>query len=596
MRRKIASEPPRVESTPPKGPAGRSWSESETPARTRRQEAQPQRRRADPSDRRAGRASSVSSPARGGGKEDAEREQRAGCCAGHSLDFQHSSGGSTLLEGEELWGMATSSEQAAAPATPSTSNSPPVTPADPEATAQPCRCIRTRAHKPSCTAHDIQSGRVVHPGTFPPSSRAQSAHRWGLRGRPRRSRGSDDSGRRCAGTHSKTSAAQRRHSRPETADAEALEPCTLSEAKCSLGPLELATRPHPSRDRRGGTATHRSRRTSTPYLSLSPHTPSTREHSGVPHHTREEACVAADTRLAHSEAAKRALYHPPFGMHNTRFTHAKASSPLEGNPAAASSMARNRRAILGRAFPIDGGTTPSCSKRPPAATSQPRTAAREHFGSAPPIPVTSGDLSRYHHMHGSPSRARSQMGGIDHNGTHAVANVAASPRARPLGDSRADSFRYLPDTPDPRFAHAEVGSPQKGHPNATAASPWTGAPHRGARPSPSRATTSHRRTAARRRRSLAAPSQPPSGNPTTPFFSSSQAANRDHARAARPPSPPSSSLSRPGTPQRHSGRRAHQPLLPPGSGTSPHPLDRARSEGECRESGSRPQDILVCID
>ena len=82
-----------------------------------------------------------------------------------------------LLEGEELWGMATSSEQAAAPATPSTSNSPPVTPADPEATAQPCRCTRTRAHKPSCTAHDIQSGRVVHPGTSPPSSRTQSAHR-----------------------------------------------------------------------------------------------------------------------------------------------------------------------------------------------------------------------------------------------------------------------------------------------------------------------------------------------------------------------------------------------------------------------------------
>jgi len=98
MRRKIASEPPRVESTPPKGPAGHSWSESETPAHMRRQEAQPQRQRADPSDRRAGRACSVSSPARGGGKEDAECEQRAGC-ARHSLDFQHSSGGSTPARG-----------------------------------------------------------------------------------------------------------------------------------------------------------------------------------------------------------------------------------------------------------------------------------------------------------------------------------------------------------------------------------------------------------------------------------------------------------------------------------------------------------------
>jgi len=146
-----------------------------------------------------------------------------------------------LLEGEELWGTATSSKQAAAPATPSTSNSLPTTPADPEATAQPCRCTCTRAHKPSCITHDIQSGRVVHPGTSPPSSHTQSAHRWGLRGRPRGSRGSDDSGRSCTGTQSKMLAAQHRHSWLETADADALEPCTLAEAKCSLGPLELAT-------------------------------------------------------------------------------------------------------------------------------------------------------------------------------------------------------------------------------------------------------------------------------------------------------------------------------------------------------------------
>jgi hypothetical protein len=54
----------------------------------RRPETQLRRRRANLSNRRAGRASSVSRPARGGGKEDAEREQRAGCCAGHPLNFQ----------------------------------------------------------------------------------------------------------------------------------------------------------------------------------------------------------------------------------------------------------------------------------------------------------------------------------------------------------------------------------------------------------------------------------------------------------------------------------------------------------------------------
>ena len=50
-------------------------------------------------------------------------------------------------------------------------------------------------------------------------------------------------------------------------------------------------------------------------------------------------------------------------------------------------------------------------------------------------------------------------------------------------------FRYLPDTPDLRFTHAEVSSPQKGYPNVTAAWPWTGVPHRGTRPPSLRAGT-----------------------------------------------------------------------------------------------------------
>jgi hypothetical protein len=71
-----------------------------------------------------------------------------------------------LLEGEEKRAPSMSSEQAAAPGTPSTSNtpSPPLTttPADSEATPQPRTCTRTRAHKPLCIVHDIRSGRVVH--------------------------------------------------------------------------------------------------------------------------------------------------------------------------------------------------------------------------------------------------------------------------------------------------------------------------------------------------------------------------------------------------------------------------------------------------
>ena len=73
-----------------------------------------------------------------------------------------------LLEGEEMRKPAKSSEQTAAPGSPSTISSfstpltpPTIMPADSEATAQP----RTQT---SCAAHDFQSRRMVHPGTSPP--------------------------------------------------------------------------------------------------------------------------------------------------------------------------------------------------------------------------------------------------------------------------------------------------------------------------------------------------------------------------------------------------------------------------------------------
>jgi hypothetical protein len=77
-----------------------------------------------------------------------------------------------LLEGEEMRKLAKSSKQTAAPGTPSTFNTPStpptITPANSEATAQPRRRTRARTPKPSCTVHNFQSGRMVHPGTSPP--------------------------------------------------------------------------------------------------------------------------------------------------------------------------------------------------------------------------------------------------------------------------------------------------------------------------------------------------------------------------------------------------------------------------------------------
>jgi len=179
----------------------------------------------------------------------------------------------------------------------------------------------------------------------------------------------------------------------------------------------------------------------------------------------EEACVTANTRLAHWEATKQAIHHPFWHAH-------QGEQPTRGQS--------RRRQQHGQE---------------PARHTRVRTPHRQQ-----------------HHPLIFKLAAH-----------HWEQQCCSQPRARPLGDSRADSFHYLPDTPDPHFHTRGGQQPQKGHPNAIAASPWTGAPYWGVRPSPLRATTSHRCTAARRRRGIAAPSQPPSGNPTTPFF---QAAKR----------------------------------------------------------------------
>lgn len=115
-------------------------------------------------------------------------------------------------EGEEKKTLSMSSELAAAPGTPSTSITPSPPPtamlADSEATPHLHTQKYAQPPKPSCIEHDFQSGRVVHPAPPPLASRPACKPR-GLRGRPRRSRGSDDTGRWCAGTHLMTSAAQR---------------------------------------------------------------------------------------------------------------------------------------------------------------------------------------------------------------------------------------------------------------------------------------------------------------------------------------------------------------------------------------------------
>ncbi|HEX3641014.1 MAG TPA: hypothetical protein VHV10_06980, partial [Ktedonobacteraceae bacterium] len=89
----------------------------------------------------------------------------------------------------------------------------------------------------------------------------------------------------------------------------------------------------------------------------------------------EEARVAANTGLAHWEAAKWALHHPLLAR-ATRVSHMpRRAVHWTANSDAAGSIAEDRRAILGRAFPFNSGTTPPHPQngRPPlgAAMSQP---------------------------------------------------------------------------------------------------------------------------------------------------------------------------------------------------------------------------------
>ena len=189
----------------------------------------------------------------------------------------------------------------------------------------------------------------------PPLPHAQPVRLWGLRGRLRGSRGSDDSGRQCAGTHSQTPMAQHRHSRLETTDADAPNPYTLAEAK----------------------------------------------HSPEPHHSWHTS-MPPPPPLSTDQVPENAVGYPiTHGVPSrTRIqSNGQHQCPHRGGPCrsdAASSMARNWHTILGCAFPIDGTTPPLILK-----------AAAHHW-------------ERQCH---------------------------SQPWACPLGDSQADSFHYLPDTP-----------------------------------------------------------------------------------------------------------------------------------------------------
>ena len=154
-----------------------------------------------------------------------------------------------LLEGEEKRLPATVSEQAAVPGTPSNFNLPKL-PASPyEAISPkgldslPAQSHRTaHTHMHSCIAHDIQSGEVVHPGTNTPRLVPCLQASEAFAEDPDKAGGvtTTEDGVPAPLQDPKTMESA---FAAETADAEALQPCMLAEAKHSTDKPLLALIP-----------------------------------------------------------------------------------------------------------------------------------------------------------------------------------------------------------------------------------------------------------------------------------------------------------------------------------------------------------------
>jgi len=130
-------------------------------------------------------------------------------------------------------------------------------------------------------------------------------------------------------------------------------------------------------------------------------------------------------------------------------------------------------------------------------------------------------------------------------------------RASPIDDGTTTPLSLSRPTPSPhptRASRAEVSSPPEAIQTRRHHGPWpwTGAPHRGARPSPSRVTTSQRRTMARRHRGLAVPRHTSPSNLTTFVFKHQDTIATTRERRNHPHCH---------TGNTRGGRRAHQPSL-----------------------------------
>ena len=292
-----------------------------------------------------------------------------------------------LLEGEEMRTPSTSSEQAAAPATPSTFTVPksPATPSEATpAAARPPWAVRF--HKPS----RARFVRNPQPGDGAAHSGSYALHLASSLQVPGIADDPNEAGGVCTVGYDASASFEGVEDTPvafaaETADAEALEPCSLPEAANVERHTShlLAQEPSPV----GGVDPDDPEPSPTPTdhtvtfpIDQAPASAAVRTMThDVPYREAVDIPFGATPGPAHSESVKRI----PLTFSDTPdppSIHDEANSPAEGSANASGNTAKDRRATSGHAPFIDGGTLPRLSQRQKTAPSS--TTERDHIAAA----------------------------------------------------------------------------------------------------------------------------------------------------------------------------------------------------------------------
>ena len=293
----------------------------------------------------------------------------------------------SLLEGEGMRTPSTSSEQSAAPATPSTFIAPKSLATPSEATlaaVQPPWAVRFFKPSRVRVVRNPQPGDgLAHSGSHAPHL-TSSLQVPGIADDPDEAGGVRTVGYDASASFEGVEDTQEALA-VETADAEALEPCSLPEAANVERHTSHLLAQDSSRvsgidpDGPEPSPTQTDHPVTFP-VDQAPASAAVRAMThDVPYREVVDIHFAATLGPALSESAKRI----PLTVSDTPdppSTHAEGNSPTEGSANASGSTTKDRRPTSGHAFFINGGTLPRLSQR--LETALPSTTERDHVAAA----------------------------------------------------------------------------------------------------------------------------------------------------------------------------------------------------------------------